>query len=338
MYKNIKVKSKFNSYSINFVDSLTSILELTNYENTFTFIDEKVSSIYKDLDNDRFIKVKCVEENKSMDGVNEILKEFVKHRINIKSKLVVIGGGILQDLIGFCASIYCRGIDYILVPTTILSQVDSCVGGKTSINFENKKNILGSFYPPKKIYIYKNFVKSLTNLDVISGYGEIFKFYILQNRIIEFNFETDYEEMLINSLNYKTKIIVIDEFDQKERKFLNFGHTFGHALETISDYEIPHGIGVIIGSVIATKISLEYNYQPKNYQEIIHKGLELLKKTNLKFKKEWFDLQKLLDIIKTDKKSIGKLTMVLMSNEPLICDIGNITTVEKVLKEIYEII
>ena len=129
------------------------------------------------------ISIISEESIKNLNGTQLIYDKLIERKANINSKVLVIGGGILQDLVGFCASTYCRGIEYILVPTTLLAQADSCVGGKTSLNLPNKKNILGTFYPPSRILIYSNFTKTLSELDLISGFGEIFKFHILQNNI-----------------------------------------------------------------------------------------------------------------------------------------------------------
>ena len=321
MRKDLVITSKVKNYNIKFIESLDYIIQLSKEKNVFVFIDKKVASLYKELNLENFVKIESVEENKTINGVNYIISEFIKYKVNMNSKIIVIGGGILQDLIGFCASVYCRGIDYILVPTTILSQVDSCVGGKTSINFQNKKNILGTFYPPSQILIYNKFIDTLEKIDKISGFGEIFKFYILQNKFNEFDFYSEYEKMLINSLNYKIKIISEDEFDKNKRKFLNFGHTFGHALETISEYKIPHGVGVILGSMIALKISKEIINSNLDITPMLNYGKMLLSQSELIFKEEWFDFEKLFDIIKTDKKSTGKLTMILMMEEPIIFDV-----------------
>jgi 3-dehydroquinate synthase len=278
------------------------------------------------------------EAIKSYTGVANILQALTTNKANIQTKLVVIGGGVLQDLIGFCASIYCRGIEYILIPTTLLAQADSCVGGKTSINFINKKNILGTFYPPTDIIIYPKFTQTLSELDYTSGLGEIYKFHILQNKILDFNPLSPIKPMVYDGLKYKIDILSRDEFDKGERKFLNFGHTFGHALESTSENIIPHGIAVIMGSMIAVMISKELGYDVSNYDSIIEKGISLIKSNNLSFKQEWFNLDSLLEIIKSDKKSTGKLTMVLINNKPFLEDIEDISILIKVLNQIYEII
>ena len=259
-----------------------------------------------------------------------------KKKINIKTKLIVIGGGILQDLVGFCASIYARGIEYTLIPTTLLAQTDSCVGGKTSINYDSKKNLLGTFYPPKKIVICTEFLKTLTPLDYISGLGEIYKFHILQNQTDKFSPDSLVEPMILDGLKYKIDILTRDEFDKGERKFLNFGHTFGHAFESVSNNYIPHGVAVILGSMIAVKVSKKLGYKIPNYELILEKGLNLIKASKIPFNSDWFDLPPLLEIIKSDKKSTGKLTMVLISNKPFLKNIQDSTILTPILQSTYE--
>jgi 3-dehydroquinate synthetase len=144
--------------------------------------------------------------------------------------------------------------------------------------------------------------------------------------------------MIYDGLKYKIDILSRDEFDKGERKFLNFGHTFGHALESTSKHEIPHGIAVIIGSMIAVMISKKLGYDVVNYDVIIEKGKLLLKNSKLQFKQEWFELNPLLEIIKSDKKSTGKLTMVLIDDKPFLENIENVRILQETLKQIYEII
>jgi 3-dehydroquinate synthase len=338
MHNILKIKSKISNYKLSFVDTIQEIEYYIDQPNTITFIDKKVNGLYPTLYRENNIVLTSSEAIKSYTGVANILQTLTTNKANIQTKLVVVGGGVLQDLIGFCASIYCRGIEYILVPTTLLAQADSCVGGKTSINFMNKKNILGTFYPPTDIIVYPKFTQTLSELDYTSGLGEIYKFHILQNKILDFNPLSPIKSMVYDGLKYKIDILSRDEFDKGERKFLNFGHTFGHALESTSENIIPHGIAVIIGSMIAVMISKELGYDVSNYDYIIEKGISLIKSNNLSFKQEWLNLESLLEIIKSDKKSTGKLTMVLIDNKPFLEDIEDISILIKVLKQIYEVI
>jgi 3-dehydroquinate synthase len=336
MYSTLEIQSKISNYSIHFIENLNVIKTLIDQPNTITFIDSNVSKLYPELYREANIVVECTENVKTLDGTHSIFDNLIKRKANIQTRLVVIGGGILQDLIGFCASTYCRGIQYDLVPTTLLSQADSCLGGKTSINVKGKKNILGTFYPPNNIYICTEFLKTLSILDYCSGLGEVYKFHILKNRIDQFNINGDITDMIYRGLLFKGDILSRDEFDKGERKYLNFGHTFGHALETTSQNNLPHGIAVILGSMIAIRIANKLKYEVPNYNLLLLKGIELIHQSNIKLEQSWFDLDSLLEIVKSDKKSTGKLTMVLSTDHNFLQDIEDIKIVKQSLQETYE--
>ena len=159
---------------------------------------------------------------------------------------------------------------------------------------------------------------------------------ILENRIDQFNIDGDITDMIYRGLLFKGDILSRDEFDKGERKYLNFGHTFGHALETTSQNNLPHGIAVILGSMIASRIASKLEYKVPNYNQLLEKGIELINKANVKLKQSWFDLESLLEIVKSDKKSTGKLTMVLSTNHNFLQDIEDIKIVKQALQETYE--
>jgi 3-dehydroquinate synthase len=336
MYSTLEIQSKISNYSIHFIENLDVIQTLIDQPNTITFIDSNVSRLYPALHRESNIVVECTENVKTLDGTHSIFDNLIERKANIQTRLVVIGGGILQDLIGFCASTYCRGIQYDLVPTTLLSQADSCLGGKTSINVKGKKNILGTFYPPNNIYICTEFLKTLSTLDYCSGLGEVYKFHILENRTDQFNIDGDITDMIYRGLLFKGDILSRDEFDKGERKYLNFGHTFGHALETTSQNNLPHGIAVILGCMIASRIASKLEYKVPNYNQLLEKGIELINKANIKLEQSWFDLESLLEIVKSDKKSTGKLTMVLSTDHNFLQDIEDIKIIKQALQETYE--
>lgn len=339
MYSHLNIKSKIQDYSVEIVDSLDKILDLCQQSNSFIIVDQKVADLYPSLNNEKYIKINCVENAKTLDGTAALVSALIDHKCNTSSKLIAIGGGILQDLVGFVASIYARGIEYSLVPTTLLSMVDSCIGGKTSINFKSRKNILGTFYPPSHIIIYPEFANSLSKLDYLSGLGEVYKFHILQNKIDQFDQDMDKAFLIYDSLQYKTQIILIDEFDKKERKFLNFGHTFGHAIESVSDNNIPHGIAVIIGSMIASRVSIKLGYMVPKIDLILNKGNELLRSSGLSFEKKWFDTDTLLEFAKSDKKNNGKINMVLLDGSDIcVQPVEDYNSIQYAIKETYETI
>lgn len=190
--------------------------------------------------------------------------------------IVAIGGGIIQDLATFTNSIYMRGLKWIYFPTTLLAQADSCIGGKSSINFLNFKNILGNFYPPNEIIINTNFLKTLTKNEIRSGIGEIIKVHLLSGRksVSYLNYAINkyskdlkiLEKMIKNSIILKNKILKKDPEDKNIRLKMNYGHTFGHALETATNHKIPHGLAITIGLDMANYFSFKKKLiSKKNY-------------------------------------------------------------------------
>jgi 3-dehydroquinate synthase len=337
MHNILEIKSKLTDYSVKFISQLDYVQDLIDQPNTLLVIDENVQALYPSLQREGMIVVQAVENTKTLQSCYELLELLAHSKANINTHLVVIGGGIVQDSVGFCASIYSRGIQYTLVPTTLLAQADSCIGGKTSINFNSRKNLLGTFYPPKEIIIYPEFLQSLSRTDYISGLGEMFKFHILQGRMKDFNPNGDISKMIYDGLQYKADILSRDEFDKGERKFLNYGHTFGHALESISNNAIPHGIAVIVGCLIATEVAQLLGHSIKDYELIKQHAQDLLTEVGMKFEPEWFDSEELLNITKSDKKSTGELVMVLVDeHKPFLEVVKNLSIVKKALKQTYE--
>ena len=206
-----------------------------------------------------FITLEMNESVKTLDGASTILMELAQLGVVRGNVLVAVGGGALQDLVTLAASIYMRGLEWIYVPTTLMSMLDSCIGGKSSINLGPYKNLLGNIYPPSSVYIDKGFLTTLNNVDIACGLAEGVKICFASSPLDSGKFEelianwrstsnVDFlEQAIFLSLEKKQWFVEIDEFDKKERKLLNFGHSFGHALEAATAFSIPHGIGVFIG-------------------------------------------------------------------------------------------
>ena len=342
MYSQINVKSKIKDYSVNFV-SLSEIHKLIGEDYHLAVVDKNVANYFPKFNLGDVIVLDTDEDLKSWRGLEKIFDEFAAKKVNTQTKLIVIGGGVLQDAVGFCASVYCRGIEFYLVPTTLLSQIDSCVGGKTSINYGSRKNILGTFYPPKEILICEDWLYSLNKENFCSGLGELFKFDILRNKIQESKVDeliSGNENVLhhINeSLKYKISILEIDEFDKKERKYLNFGHTFGHALEITSNYKLSHGYAVVIGCLIALKISVDlFDYNKEDFALALNLAKNILKNT-INIEENWFDYDSLMECVKSDKKNTGCLNMVLLKdNNPVIQKIDDYSIIKEALVNVYE--
>ena len=335
----LKIKSTTKDYQVNFYSKIESLLDSIDNDKTFYLIDENVSNYYSSYfkDKQRLI-VPASEESKTLNYVDNIFNHLIKLEFKTDLHLVIVGGGILQDLGGFVASTFCRGVKYTLIPTTLLAMCDSCIGGKTSINHFNRKNILGTFYPPDDIKLCLDFLNTLEKNDLLSGYGELIKFYLLDNKIFELNLD-NLEDCIYYGLHKKSKIIQKDEFDKGLRKLLNFGHTFGHALESTSNYAIPHGSAIIIGMLIANEISTNLNYCSERYNiNVRNKLLPYI--DHLKLKEEWFVFSKLLSYIKSDKKNTGKnINMVLHNNGSYnIYPINDLEILKTSLSTIYEVI
>jgi 3-dehydroquinate synthase len=305
----LRVKSNLNDYIITFHNSVEKLLHTLDKTNWF-IIDENLN-LYYNFDNiPNKIYYKCTEASKSFESIHILLNQFVENKFKANTEVVIIGGGTLQDVAGFCCSIYSRGIKYRLVPTTLLAQCDSCVGGKTSINYSSTKNLLGTFYPPVEILICDKFLETLTDSDYKSGLGEVFKFKILQGKpVSEIHNKHNLNSTVRECLAYKISVIEVDEFDKSLRKLLNYGHTFGHALEITSQYSIPHGSAVIFGILIVNDIMEKLDEGSMiDTKSIAEAGKELV--AHIELQKSWFDINKLVKIIKADKKNTGQINLV----------------------------
>jgi 3-dehydroquinate synthase len=203
--RSLNIKSRFGEYDVKFYDKVSDIQSYI--QDQVVIVDAKVYELYKNYLPSDSILFDCTEQNKTLDGSTTIFRELIKRKVKSNGKIIAIGGGILQDIVGFVCSTYCRGILYDLVPTTLLSQCDSCIGGKTSINVKGKKNILGTFYPPSNIYICTEFLKTLQVIDYCSGLGEVYKFHILENRVDQFNIDGDITDMIYRGLIFKGDIL-----------------------------------------------------------------------------------------------------------------------------------
>ena len=239
--------------------------------------------------------------------------------------LVSIGGGIVQDVTGFVATSLYRGIRWTFLPTTLLAACDSCIGGKSSLNYKGFKNLLGSFYPPDQIYIYQPFFRSLSPRDYCSGLGEVVKFNVIAGKEGLAHIEADVDALLAHdyekleqyiqsSLEFKKKFIEADEFDRGERILLNFAHTFGHAYETVSRYAVPHGSAVALGMMTANAISVRRGMIPQDYADRIAAVCRKIL-THVEIKKEYFDLKAVVSAIRKDKKQTDRNITAVLINE-----------------------
>ena len=268
---------------------------------------------------------KANEKNKSPKSVDKILSILLKKNFNRNDCLISIGGGITGDVSGFAASIFKRGLTFVNVPTTLLSQVDSSIGGKTGVNTSYGKNLIGSFYQPDLVISDINFLKSLPRREIICGYGEILKHSLIadkkffsfldKNRSKILNLEnTHIIKAIYKSCLIKKKIVESDEKESSLRKILNFGHTFAHAYEATLNYskKLNHGEAVILGIRIASKFSLSNKLLNINEFKLIETHIN-----KLNFNKEKLFSKKntntILSFMTKDKKNISKkINLILL--------------------------
>lgn len=287
--------------------------------------DENVDRLYgrelfESLSEYNLIKyvLKPGENSKSFEELQKFLEFMAQKDINANDVLIAFGGGVIGDFGGFAAGIYRRGIDYIQLPTTLLSQVDSSVGGKTAVNLNEGKNLVGLFKQPIAVYCDPEYFKTLEDRDFSSGVGEVIKYGVLfdKNLFEELSRGIDKNQDLSNivkrCVELKRDVVEADEYDNGKRQLLNLGHTIAHAIEIKSEYEITHGRAVAIGMAIMARACKKIGIFKGDISDIEN----CLEKNNLPTKTK-FNIDELFELIERDKKRRGSYI-----NEILIEDIG----------------
>lgn len=324
------IKSSTKEYQVNVCNSFEPVKSLEVDANTYVVIDEALYGLYKEelfskIPQEQLYLIKAVEEKKTVETALEICEIMTNIPAKRNAKLVSFGGGIVQDVTGFVANILYRGIHWTFYPTTLLAACDSCIGGKTSLNYKKFKNLLGTFYPPDAINICTPFFKTLTEKDFKSGLGEVVKFNVMfgeegiknmeENIDVLLTREDDTLERFVkNSLLFKKDFIEEDEFDKGVRIHLNFAHTFGHAFETMTNYAIPHGTAVAMGTIVANRISLERGWLTED--KVLRVEEVLWKIINIKDANVSVDMDEVIKAIRKDKKQVSTdLTAVLMKGD-----------------------
>lgn len=327
--KFINIKLKNNPYKIIFSnnnkDLLNTFKKYLPNRKVFFVSDTNVSKIYlkeivASLKKENFtvesFVFKAGEQSKNINTLTSIYNYALKVGIDRKFAVAALGGGVVGDVSGLFASTYMRGLDFIQIPTSLLAMVDSSIGGKTGIDLKMGKNVVGTFYQPKFVYVNSKFLETLKPEHIKNGMGEVIKYAItfsskffkelntiLNKSIIN---KQDFDKLIYESCKFKAKIVEEDEKEKKGvRELLNFGHTFGHALETVTGYKkFLHGEAVVIGMLfvaqLANKIRFCDDITVKNIKEIIsNSGFN--ENINLKI-----NADKLLELMKKDKKSVSK--------------------------------
>ena len=270
------------------------------------------------------------EKSKNLETVYGIYETLIRHQFDRKDLLLALGGGVVGDITGFAAATYLRGIDFVQIPTTLLSQVDSSIGGKTGVDFQVYKNMVGAFYMPKLVYMNIKTLSSMPEREYLSGMGEIIKHGLIkdaayfdwilrhQKNILKRDFQT-LQEMLYISCQIKRNVVEKDPKERGERALLNFGHTIGHAVEKLKDFTLLHGECVSLG--IAAAAALE-NHKGLLEDEDYEKILSLLKAFHLPVFTQNLDPAEIVETTLHDKKmEAGKIKFVLLNRigEASIC-------------------
>jgi len=325
--KTIKINVSSASYEIkagyDILEKIPEFLKETELKGKIAIItDTNVAPLYLEKLKDILIKsnidccdivIQAGEEFKTIDTVSGIYEKLNENKITRKDIILAFGGGVVGDISGFCAATYLRGISYIQVPTTLLSMVDSSIGGKTGVDLKSGKNLVGAFKQPKLVAADFSLLKTLPKEQIASGMAEIIKAGFIKDKelvnLLEKSeyFEKDVETFILRAINVKKEVVEIDEFEKYERMLLNFGHTFGHAIEKYYGFKgITHGEAVAIGMSLITK---------NEAVKILLK--KILKKYNLSTNTDIPD-KTIIDLCKNDKKALKDSINIVVVE-----DIGN---------------
>lgn len=344
--KQFIIHSTPKDYVVNYEDnkqpftSVTSLLQ--NNKKNLLLIDKQLLNIYKpdlNVDAGRIFAAEAAEEFKTFDRVMNIVDFLQKHEITKGEQLIVVGGGIIQDVGAFVGAVYKRGIPWVYFPSTLLSMCDSCIGGKTGVNYNGVKNQLALFSSPTVIHIHPLFLNTLSENEIHSGLGEILKLCIIGGKYFidlyrnhvkkgKITSSDSFETLIMAALCVKKAVVEEDEFELNYRRSMNYGHTVGHAIEALSSYEIPHGQAVVVGMVIANELS--YMLGLLNQQELTAINelcFELINDRVLSCLKK-MNLDSIISLIQKDKKTVGKQTSFV-----LLQSVGNIQFVQLELNE-----
>ena len=302
------------------LDSLIDGINSKMNNSGLVLIDNNVFNIFFKgkfiFDPSKIFFIEACEEKKNLDTVFDICDSFIIQNINKISNVFVIGGGVLQDLGGTSSYLYKRGIPWQYIPTTLLGISDSCLGGKTAVNYKNYKNLLGLFSAPKEVLLCHEFIASMTKEDIYCGFGEIFRLLITGGenayRVFEKNINDALDgnnnaqkKLILSSLLIKRAVIEADEYEINIRKSMNYGHTIGHAIEAISSFRIPHGIAVTLGILIETKLAVDLQLTPDFILPRLVKGAQKILEDKYIKIIESIAFDELSDYLRKDKKTLG---------------------------------
>ncbi|MBL8099758.1 MAG: 3-dehydroquinate synthase [Anaerolineales bacterium] len=312
---------------------------LPNLQNAIIVTDENIAKHHAKTIGDLKIKTIVVpagEEHKNLETVHHLWKSFLENGLDRKSTVIALGGGVIGDVTGFVASTYMRGIDWIAVPTTLLSMVDASLGGKTGFDLPEGKNLIGAFHPPKLVLADVQFLNTLPERELISGMAEVVKHGIISDpELFELcNNGLDWvkdnlEEIVKRAMAVKIKVIEDDPFEKNIRAKLNLGHTVGHAVELVSKFNLRHGESIAIGMVVEAKYSAKVGLASRSVVEAIE---STLKKLNLPIQiPDAMPREEIIKAMKVDKKKNAKSIRFALPVEIGKVELKDVTDLEDVL-------
>lgn len=315
---NFSIKSIVHDYEVEFIENTADTLKTVIKDGDWVIIDNKIKSLYANqidaiLASINYIGIDATEHQKSYQGVEPIISHLIKNGFRKNHRLIAIGGGITQDVTAFISSIMYRGVSWFFFPTTLLAQCDSCIGSKTSINFGEYKNQVGGFYPPNKIFINPHFIDTLTEGEMKSGMGEMLHYYVVSGRedfdFYKANYQSAFtdkkvlSQLIERSLQIKKGYIERDEFDRGPRQVFNYGHSFGHAIEALTHFRVPHGVAVSYGMDMANFVSVKMGLIPTEIRDEIR---SIVVNYWPGFEIDEIDVDTFINALTKDKKNIGK--------------------------------
>lgn len=323
MSEGLVIQSHRGPYSVRFDSELLSSPDQLLDGQPHFLVDANLARLYRDrlpsvFRHPNAVVIDATEENKSIDRIIPVIERLVQNKVRRDHVLVAIGGGVIQDITCFIASTLLRGVRWKFVPTTLLSQADSCIGSKSSVNLGATKNILGTFNPPGEIIVCDAFLDTLEDKDIRSGIGEILKVHAIEGADAFDRVAGDYDALLADravllryvrdALLIKKRFIEVDEFDRNVRNVFNYGHSFGHAIESATDFTVPHGVAVTMGMDMANRIAVMRGLVADVHQRRMHSAL---RKNYAGYATIMIDPAALMSALMKDKKNTAtKLVLI----------------------------
>jgi 3-dehydroquinate synthase len=326
----IQIASHRGIYQVNFEagDPFSSYPRAGDGPTAHVILDRQVASLYREdlaplLDGRNVLEIEATEPAKSLERCPAYVEALVAGGLRRGHLLLAIGGGVIQDITCFLAAVVLRGLDWEFYPTTLLAQADSCIGSKSSINVGTLKNIVGTFTPPRRVVINSRVLRTLPEVEVRSGIGEMLKVHAIDGPASFDAIAADYPRLASDddvmqarigqSLRFKQRLIEVDEFDQGPRRVMNYGHSFGHAIESATDFGVPHGVAITVGMDMANFVAAGLGVTSQAQYHRMHPALA----ANYRgFERLPIPLGPLLTALGKDKKNTDdRLTLVLLDEQ-----------------------